>query len=171
MAGSGRTLLQALDYWAAAQPDKVLHTFLDDRGNPVNALTYSGLLAQSRAVAATLLSSSSSSSSGRKKGCGLRRGDRALLVFPPCLDFIVTFYACLRAGIVAVPVFPPGTLPEYLDDVLFFGSSSSSSSGADLFSVLADFRYSPVHHHRRNSFEIATLLRLSTPRLLSSHPI
>ena len=120
MAGSGRTLLQALDYWAAAQPDKVLHTFLDDRGNPVNALTYSGLLAQSRAVAATLLSSSSSSSSsssGRKKGCGLRRGDRALLVFPPCLDFIVTFYACLRAGIVAVPVFPPGTLPEYLDDV------------------------------------------------------
>ena len=117
MAGSGRTLLQALDYWAAAQPDKVLHTFLDDRGNPVNALTYSGLLAQSHAVAATLLSSSSSSSSGRKKGCGLRRGDRALLVFPPCLDFIVTFYACLRAGIVAVPVFPPGTLPEYLDDV------------------------------------------------------
>ena len=51
MAGSGRTLLQALDYWAAAQPDKVLHTFLDDRGHPVNALTYSGLLAQSRAVA------------------------------------------------------------------------------------------------------------------------
>ncbi len=35
-------------------------------------------------------------------------GDRVLLVYPPSLDFIVAFIACLRASIVAVPVFPPG---------------------------------------------------------------
>ena len=30
-----------------------------------------------------------------------------LLVYPPSLDFIVAYLACLRAGVVAVPVFPP----------------------------------------------------------------
>lgn len=30
-----------------------------------------------------------------------------LLVYPPSLDFIVAFVACLRAGVIAVPVYPP----------------------------------------------------------------
>lgn len=32
---------------------------------------------------------------------------RAVLVYPPSLDYMVAFLACLTAGIVAVPVFPP----------------------------------------------------------------
>lgn len=35
---------------------------------------------------------------------------RAVLVYPPSLDFTVAFLACLKAGIVAVPVFPPNPL-------------------------------------------------------------
>jgi 8-amino-7-oxononanoate synthase len=34
--------------------------------------------------------------------------DRALLVYPPGLLFIMSFIACLQAGIVAVPTYPPG---------------------------------------------------------------
>ena len=30
-----------------------------------------------------------------------------MLVYPPCIDFILIFISCLRAGIVAVPVYPP----------------------------------------------------------------
>lgn len=30
-----------------------------------------------------------------------------LLVYPPSLDFMVAFLACLKAGVIAVPVFPP----------------------------------------------------------------
>lgn len=30
-----------------------------------------------------------------------------LLVYPPSLHFAVAFVACLRAGLVAVPVYPP----------------------------------------------------------------
>uniref|UniRef100_A0A0G4FTC3 Uncharacterized protein n=1 Tax=Chromera velia CCMP2878 TaxID=1169474 RepID=A0A0G4FTC3_9ALVE len=40
----------------------------------------------------------------------LRKGDRVILCFPPGeggMEFIVSFYACLSAGIVAVPVYPP----------------------------------------------------------------
>lgn len=37
----------------------------------------------------------------------LKRGDRALLLFPPGVDFVITFLACLLKGVIAVPVFPP----------------------------------------------------------------
>lgn len=36
-------------------------------------------------------------------------GTPVLLVYQPSLDFTVSFLACLRAGIIAVPVYPPGT--------------------------------------------------------------
>ena len=35
-------------------------------------------------------------------------GDRALLVYTPSIDFIVAFVACLQAGVIAVPCYPPG---------------------------------------------------------------
>jgi acyl transferase domain-containing protein/acyl-CoA synthetase (AMP-forming)/AMP-acid ligase II/acyl carrier protein len=34
-------------------------------------------------------------------------GERALLVFPPGLEFIAAFFGCLYAGTVAVPLYPP----------------------------------------------------------------
>lgn len=37
----------------------------------------------------------------------LQPGDRAVLVYPPSLDFMIAFLACLKAGVIAVPVFPP----------------------------------------------------------------
>ena len=38
----------------------------------------------------------------------LEKGDRVLIVYPPCSPhFLITFLACLRAGLVAVPVYPP----------------------------------------------------------------
>lgn len=30
-----------------------------------------------------------------------------MLVYPPCIDFALVFISCLRAGLVAVPVYPP----------------------------------------------------------------
>ena len=42
---------------------------------------------------------------------GFRRaitpGERALLLYPPGLDFIAAFFGCLYAGVLAVPVLPP----------------------------------------------------------------
>ena len=34
-------------------------------------------------------------------------GERALLLYPAGLDFIVAFFGCLYAGVVAVPAYPP----------------------------------------------------------------
>ena len=33
-----------------------------------------------------------------------------MLVYPPCIDFILIFLSCLRAGIIAVPVYPPSKM-------------------------------------------------------------
>lgn len=38
---------------------------------------------------------------------GLKVGDRLLLVFFPGLDFTASLIACFKAGLIAVPVFPP----------------------------------------------------------------
>ena len=53
--------------------------------------------------------------------------DRAVLVYPPSLDFTVAFLACLKANIIAVPVFPPH--PGKRDTLIMF-SRIVESSGA-----------------------------------------
>ena len=44
----------------------------------------------------------------------LKRGDRVLLVFFPGLDFTVSLLACFMAGLIAVPVFPPGKIDSHI---------------------------------------------------------
>ena len=34
-------------------------------------------------------------------------GERALLIYPPGLDYIAAFFGCLYAGVIAVPAYPP----------------------------------------------------------------
>jgi acyl-CoA synthetase (AMP-forming)/AMP-acid ligase II/acyl carrier protein len=48
-------------------------------------------------------------------------------VYPPSLDFTVAFLACLKAGVVAVPVFPPNPARR---DTLHMFSKITESSGA-----------------------------------------
>ncbi|MFL6137075.1 MAG: fatty acyl-AMP ligase [Frankiaceae bacterium] len=79
---------------AAAQRDQRAYAFLDERGQEVAALTYGELHARALAVARQL-----------SERC--RPGDRALLLFPPGLDFIVAWFGCLYAQVIAVPVNPP----------------------------------------------------------------
>jgi fatty-acyl-CoA synthase len=43
---------------------------------------------------------------------GLQKGDRVALVLPEPDEFVLTFMACLTAGLVAVPMYPPQTLAK-----------------------------------------------------------
>ncbi len=88
------TLVQALRRWAAVYPDRVAYRFLEDGEEEGAALTYAELDRRARALAAFL----------RREGGA---GERALLLFPPGLDFVVSFLGCLYAGTVAVPAYPP----------------------------------------------------------------
>ncbi|MEV0060825.1 fatty acyl-AMP ligase [Nocardia sp. NPDC050718] len=79
---------------AHATPDRVAYRFLDDTGAEADHLTYAELHARAMTVAARL-----------RAVCA--PGERALLVFPPGLDFLAAYFGCLYARVIAVPVHPP----------------------------------------------------------------
>ncbi len=114
--------------------DKVAYRFIDGTGELVDQLSYGALQQRSQVFAETLLHR-------------LSQGDRVLLAFPAGLDFIVAFYACLRAGVIAVPVSPP----------------SRNKIDTKLLSVIADSEPALILSHQSlaDSFE-ATFAELSS---------
>ncbi len=89
------TLVDLLHYRAIDQPNKQAFIFLQDGETESSSVTYQELELRSRAIAAQLQLN------------GIAKGDRALLLFPPGLDFITAFFGCLYAGVIAVPAYPP----------------------------------------------------------------
>ena len=88
------TLVALLAERAKTQPDERAYVFLSDRGAEEAALTFGQLHDAAQALAARLATLS-------------RPGDRAILVFPPGLEFMVAFFGCLIAGVIAVPMMVP----------------------------------------------------------------
>jgi len=90
------TIVDALEHWAAVHPDKCLFSFLDIDGRERDTYTYLAFSERTRHLAQHLCLQK-----------GLRRGDRVLLVYPPGLELIAAFLACVRIGVIPVPVYPP----------------------------------------------------------------
>jgi acyl-CoA synthetase (AMP-forming)/AMP-acid ligase II len=88
------SLVDLLRHRAAEQPDDAAYIFLPDRGDERISLTFADLYDRARAVAQNLATHG-------------QRGERAVLLFPPGLDFIVAFFGCLLAGTIAVPMMVP----------------------------------------------------------------
>jgi thioester reductase-like protein len=91
------TILDYIDHWAAANPDKCFSAFLDGHGNPRETYTYQSFAARTRFLAEYIHDETA-----------LRRGDRAALVYPPGLEMVAAFVACARTGVIPVPV-PPAS--------------------------------------------------------------
>ncbi len=88
------SLAEILQLRAERQAHRTAYTFLENGERPLKSLTYGELDLQARQLAVQLQAS------------GLQ-GKRAILLYPPELDYIVAFFACLYAGTVAVPAYPP----------------------------------------------------------------
>lgn len=91
---SCRSLTEVLRGHLDQRADEPLFTLLEDGENEAGSYTFAQLDRRARALAALF----------QERGLA---GQRALLVFPTCLDFVVAFFACLYAGVVAVPVTVP----------------------------------------------------------------
>ena len=89
-----RSLVALLARRAAEQADDLAYVFVSDRGTEEAVLTFRQLHEAATALAAHLTAAA-------------RPGDRAILVFPPGLEFMVAFFGCLMAGIIAVPMMMP----------------------------------------------------------------
>ena len=94
---STATLVDLLRERALRHPDRRAYTFLVDGESEEQHLTYGELDRQARAIAAQL------------QGLGMT-GERALLLYPPGLEYIAGFFGCLYAGTIAVPAYPPNPL-------------------------------------------------------------
>jgi acyl-CoA synthetase (AMP-forming)/AMP-acid ligase II len=88
------TLTALLRHRAFYQPDQIAFIFLQDEQTESARLTYAELDQKAQAIAVQLQSIKAS-------------GERALLLYPPGLDYIAAFFGCLYANVVAVPAYPP----------------------------------------------------------------
>jgi acyl-CoA synthetase (AMP-forming)/AMP-acid ligase II len=87
-------MAELLQAWAVQTPDALAFCFLIDGEEEGPRLTYADLDRAARAIAVTLRDAAAP-------------GDRALLLFPPGLEFISAFFGCQYAGVVPVPAYPP----------------------------------------------------------------
>jgi acyl-CoA synthetase (AMP-forming)/AMP-acid ligase II len=144
-------------------PDERLYTFLVDGEAEEVHLTYRELDRQAQAIAAVL----------QEKGSA---GERALLLYPPGLEYIAAFFGCLYAGAIAVPVYPPDpsrlnrTLPR-LQAIAKDAQATIALTTRSLLSMtdfvfeqapdlkelqwIATDTLSPIAHHRSPITEIA----------------
>lgn len=86
-------LVDVLRYWSNQIPDHVAFYFTDGEDGE-ERISYAEFDCRARAIAAHLQS------------IGMQ-GQRALLLFPPGLEFVTAFFGCLYAGATAVPAYPP----------------------------------------------------------------
>jgi acyl-CoA synthetase (AMP-forming)/AMP-acid ligase II len=88
------TFVNLLRWRAEQDANKRAYTFLVDGEKNELLMTYNELDRHARKIGAWLQSQ------------GLT-GERALLIYPPGMDYVLAFFGCLYAGVIAVPAYPP----------------------------------------------------------------
>ena len=89
------SLVDLLRWRASHQSGRRAYTFLGDGEAGDSSVNYRELDRQARAIAARL------------QTLGVAVGERALLFYPPGLEYVAAFLGCLYAGVIAVPAYPP----------------------------------------------------------------
>lgn len=88
-------MVALLEERARRTPSVCALRFLSDRGKVEAELSFADLHKKSLGIAQALLAR------------GARPQDRALLLFPPGLEFLIAWFGCLYANVIAVPLMPP----------------------------------------------------------------
>ncbi|MCP4381724.1 MAG: AMP-binding protein, partial [Hyphomicrobiales bacterium] len=128
---SGQTLAGMLRDRAELDGERCAFVFLSYRrpGAPEEIrLTYGGLLRRATSIAAEL-----------QAHCAA--GERILILCPPGLDYVASFFGCQLAGIVAVPAYPPRNAKHMgkLQAILVDAGASAILAPTTLSGRLADW--------------------------------
>src|SRR6202790_2379228 len=92
------SILDKLDRLGDEHPHKLLYSYIDLNGNPIEGYSYESFLHRTKVIAGHL-----------RKEHRFAAHDRLLLAYPPGLEMICAFYACVRAGLIPVAVYPPSS--------------------------------------------------------------
>jgi len=90
------SIIKELEFKVQEHPDKLLYAFLDIKGDIKESYTYKEFFYRIRSIASHLYAIGA-----------LKPGDKVLLVYPPGLEMICAFFACVKLGVIPVPVYPP----------------------------------------------------------------
>ncbi len=88
------TWIDALENRSTTLPDKLAFAYIDCDGKAVAQLSFHDLMRTASELAAHIQVHS-------------KKGDRVLLLYGPGLEYVSAFYACILAGVVAVPLYSP----------------------------------------------------------------
>ncbi len=97
MKSSPASLVEILKWRAENQPHDLAYRFLIDGEKEGVCINYRDLDRRACSIGAILQTFT-------------KPGDRAILLFPPGLEFIAAYFGCFYANIIAVPTFPPHPL-------------------------------------------------------------
>ncbi len=92
------SILDQLDRLGDEHPHKLLYSYIDLNGNPIECYSYASFIHRTKAIAGHLM-----------KDGRFAAEDRLLLAYPPGLEMICAFFGCVRAGLIPVPVYPPSS--------------------------------------------------------------
>jgi len=92
------SILDQLDKLGDEHPHKLLYSYIDLNGNPIEGYSYAQFIRRTKAIAGHL-----------RREHRFAAGDRLLLAYPPGLEMICAFFGCVRAGFIPVPVYPPSS--------------------------------------------------------------
>jgi len=90
------TFLKTLNSVVLKKKDKVFATWYGKKGNATDSYTFQKIWEEVGLIARDLLLES-----------GLAKGDRGILCYSFGLKFFAVFLGCIRAGVVAVLIYPP----------------------------------------------------------------
>ncbi|MCY0989540.1 beta-ketoacyl synthase N-terminal-like domain-containing protein [Nannocystis sp. ILAH1] len=96
-----RSLFEAFDHHLQTKPDHLLYRYLvhGEPSGETEEWSFADLYTRSAGVAEFLCEKS-------------LQDRRVLLLYPPGLDYIATFFGCLMARAVAIPAYPPDPSPR-----------------------------------------------------------
>ncbi len=141
-----KNLVDLLCQRALNQGNQIAYTFLGDNETAEATLTYAQLDSKARALASHF------------QYLGMS-GERALLLYPPGLEYIIAFFGCLYAGIVAVPVYPP-QFHKTLSRL-----QSIVRDARPLLALSTEQVYAQFFRHLASSSELASLRWIATDRI------
>jgi acyl-CoA synthetase (AMP-forming)/AMP-acid ligase II/acyl carrier protein len=136
MKVSPHHVLSPLYELSVNDPNRKILTFVDDQGQDAVTRTVSEFVKRVDQLATYL-----------QDGCGLKKGDVALLIYPPSMEFIEAFAACLVTGIIAAPVYPPNLARPENDLVRL--NAVSESSGAKAILTNRAYRWAARMSHAK----------------------
>lgn len=117
-----QTLLEALEWHAAHQPDRV-HILLHDEQHREHPIRYRDLLDAAQAIAAGLAAQ------------GLQPRQTVALMLPTGHDYLASFFGVMIAGGIPVPIYPPARLAQIEDHLKRHARILSNAEAALLITV------------------------------------